>query len=74
MFVARASVLPPVEELCACHIVPHRRFSDPIRDIVDTDQLDIDFVKHGIDSAGKTCLTGRPCNQGILMNRALYIP
>ncbi|MDH8085330.1 SGNH/GDSL hydrolase family protein, partial [Klebsiella pneumoniae] len=55
MFVARASVLPPVEDYV--HVM-RKVLPDGFQiripgDIVDADQLDIDFVKHGLIVLGK---------------------
>ncbi|OKN55454.1 hypothetical protein AM423_005258 [Klebsiella pneumoniae] len=55
MFVARASVLPPVEDYV--HVM-RKALPDGFQiripgDIVDADQLDIDFVKHGLIVLGE---------------------
>lgn len=68
MFVARASVLPPVEDYV--HVM-RKVLPDGFQiripgDIVDADQLDIDFVKHGLIVLGKNLFNRATVQSGYI--------
>ncbi|EPR2730765.1 SGNH/GDSL hydrolase family protein [Klebsiella pneumoniae] len=68
MFVARASVLPPVEDYV--HVM-RKALPDGFQiripgDIVDADQLDIDFVKHGLIVLGKNLFNRATVQSGYI--------